>query len=218
MKKITLMVICAIGLLLMSGCSGAFEPSGFVKGNLDVVYLGQISDEFLEMQGDGSTKESLAAFYEEGMETVAGYYAEYFQIETVTDETKAKLMAVCKELYGRAKYSVGENTADGDGYIVPVTIEPVDCLKKVMDEDIDAYLEDFEARMDSGEFDDMTDEEYEDAWAAGIIELLQKRIDSAGYEAAVTVEVKLVMNDEELYTISDESMTEIDTHIVALPE
>lgn len=217
MKKIKIIAIVLAAVLcmgLLSGC-GSFSAADLVKNNLDLVYLNQYTDDYLEKVG--LDKEQAQQQYEDGLDVEVEYFANYFTIEldVCGDEVRQQIADLYRQIYNRSKYEVGEESRSGDTYLVQLTVYPIDIFQKVVDEDSEAFQADMQTRADSGEFDNMTDDEYEVVWAQAIIDLVAARIDSIGYLDPQTISVQVVKDENNVYSIDDSDFNRIDSLIIA---
>ena len=133
-RKISIAVIAAamtvIITLSMTGCSGD-NPSGLVKANLDYLCTGEMTDEILAT-ADGQSEEELERLYQEDIdEAVDGLISELDCEAYASDEKRAVVENFIKAAMKKAKYEVSEEYTEDDGvYYVPVTVYPMDFMKK----------------------------------------------------------------------------------------
>lgn len=197
---------------LLAGCVFAsFDPKAHLQGNLDAQYLNKYSDEYLNSVVN--TKEELEKAYDDGLDYEADYFIEYFGIviDKCADTVKTEIKDMYKEIYSHAKYEIGDASKSGDTYLVSLTIYPIDIVQKVINEDWDAFAEAWQA---DDTLYDMTEEEFETAWAEGIIDLFKARIDSIDYLEPETISVQIVKDDDGVYTISSNDFQRIDSLII----
>lgn len=214
MKVMALALAAALCLGLLSGC-GSFSASELVKSNLDLIYLDQYSDDYLKKVG--LDKEQAEQQYEGGLEMEAEYFADLFSIEldTCGDEVRQQIIDLYRQIYTHSKYEVGTESRSGDTYLVQLTVYPIDIFQKVADEDTDSFWENMQTRADAGEFADMTDEEYEVAWAQAVIDMVAARIDSIDYLDPQTISVQVVKDDDGVYSIDTSDFNRIDSLMIA---
>ena len=214
MKVMALALAAALCLGLLSGC-GSFSASELVKSNLDLIYLDQYSDDYLKKVG--LDKEQAEQQYEGGLEVEAEYFADLFSIEldTCGDEVRQQIIDLYRQIYTHSKYEVGTESRSGDTYLVQLTVYPIDIFQKVADEDTDSFWENMQTRADAGEFADMTDEEYEVAWAQAVIDMVATRIDSIDYLDPQTISVQVVKGEDNVYVIDDSDFNRIDSLMIA---
>ena len=228
MKKRAIMLISVMLIVMfsLSGCVafdliknifGGFDAKSYVQGTLDCAYKGQYSSSY--MKTTGQSEQELTQMHSQEMDSAAEAFANYFSVETLTDSTIADFADLFSEIYSHAKYEVGKAEKQSDGnYLVTLTLYPMDILQQADENgDVDAYVEDFNQRAGYGEFDTLTNEEYEDEWAAGIIDLLSSYVGSIGYGDAKTIQVRVEKSaDDNLYYINSDDFVTIDTNILTV--
>lgn len=203
----------ALCMALLSGCGGLFSAKALVQGNLDLVYLNQYTDEYLKSVN--LTAEEAAEQYEAGIAVEVGYFVEYFNIELdlCDDSIEPQITELYHEIYDHSKYEVGEETKNDDYYLVELTVYPIDIMQKVVEEDAEDFVADMQDRYMADEF--TTEEEYETAWAQGIIDLVSARLDSIGYLEPETISVQVGPDSDGVYCIADNDFTRIDGLIIS---
>jgi hypothetical protein len=98
-------------------------------------------------------------------------------------------------------------------YQVTVTIYPIDILVITYD-DVVAYIEDMNAKVEAGEFNDYELDDYELNYAQGIIQILTDALPSIGNGEGTSVTVTILDNGE-YYYISDADFLALDKAILA---
>lgn len=211
---------------LLCGCGGGdepeetpvvFDPEAYVRGGLDAVYHGVFSDEYLKLLGADSD-EGCAESYERGMEVSLDVFAGYFNISTddCSDETRAELLGLMKDMYKYAKYEVGEASENGDGYTVKVTVYPIAAVADAASEDYPAFANDAAQRLVDDEFEKGS-QSFEDWWAQSISDMVRVRLSAKEYLDPVEVSVEISKNADGTYILSGEALAEIDQHVVSYP-
>ena len=214
-KVLCLVLSFVLGLSVLTSCGGAkFDAAGLVKGNLDLVYLNQYTDEYLELVT--LTADEAQATYDQGIEVEVGYFAEAFGIDLTTCDpsVKQELTSIYQQLYSHSKYEVGEATETETGYEVAVTIYPIDTMYLVITEDCDAFIDEWSLRNTNGEFSGMEQAEYENLWAQSILDLVKARMDQVGHMEPQTITVKVALDESECYVIDDADFQTIDSLII----
>lgn len=217
MKKTRLAALCGVlllGLLTLSACGG-FDAKALVQGNLDVIYLGTYDQDYLDMVE--ITEEEAEASYNEGIENEATFFCDYFDVDwdMLTTDGQQEILDMYKQIYQHSKYEVGEVTRNSDTYLVELTIYPIDIIQKFTDEDSDFFLDSWQHRLDTGEFDLYTDEEFEQAWSHEIVTLISARLDKIGYLDPETISVQIAQDDDGYYVITDNDFKRIDDLMIA---
>ena len=212
-----LMIAVLLLATLFAGCTKEPEidfANIYVQGVLDTIYLGQQSKDFLDITKIG-TLSQLGEEYENGMKAEADYFSYYFNLEDGAEAFEEELIDMYKAIYQHAKYEVRASSKIDATYYVDVVVSPIDVIYKVVEEDLASYIEDFEASAEDGEFDELTEEEYNNLYTSGIIELVQENLQSVGYYEDQTITVEVVENSEDgLYYIHGNGLAEIDEIII----
>ena len=220
MKKAKRALALAAALVLalsLAGCGTLMTDSvkTLVQGNMDELYLGKYDEAYLELVD--STAEESEQNYLGGLEYEAEYFAQYFNVENLTDEIKAEIVELYKEIYSHSKYEVGEaSKVDETTYGVKVTIYPLDVIQKVLEES-DAAIEELNAQFTEEQL--ATEEgyaEYDAAWARMFISLCREKLSDAGYLEPEEIVVQVVQDPADgLWTISENDFQRVDSYIIA---
>lgn len=218
-KNFVVLVMACVMVVSLAACSQTLDAimmqeldaTSYVRGVLKATYLGDFKEymEFVDVDETEAQEDYLA-----GLEVEMEYFADYFDISEPSDKTKANIVELYKKIYAKSKFEVKDAVKSDSGYNVEVVISPIDILHKA-DDDFNAYVDDFNARYQTGEFDSLTDEQYEDEFAKGILEIVEAYIPQIGYEADKSIVVQVKQDSDGLWFISEEDITNMDEWIVA---
>ena len=151
MKKKRVAIIWVLAaVLLLAGCGGGFDASGYVRGVLNNIYLGD-SAEYTKMVD--ITEEEAAEEYEQGIEVEADFFLQYYGIGEVSDDVYQQIVDMYKTIYQQSKFEVQEAVKNGDDYNVEVLISPIDVIVN-SEEDISAAVDEFVAAADPADYPD----------------------------------------------------------------
>ena len=162
-KRVTAAALSLTFVLSLSACGGgglsADDATTYVQGILDENYKGVYDPDFLELID--ITENEAEETYLSSLETEADFFASAFLIDDLTDELKAEVVDMYKQVYAKAKYTVDTATeVDDSTFGVKVTVEPLDVFDRVAEalwgDTPDARAE----ALYSQDVDSMTDEEY----------------------------------------------------------
>lgn len=209
-KRLAALALALALALSLAGC-GAMEDVSrtLVQGNLDEIYLGKYSDEFLELVD--ITADEAEANYLQGLQTEAEFFMYYFDITYPTEELTNELVELYKEIYSHSRYEVGESTkVDDTTYGVQLTIYPIDIMQKVVDQSEPVITE-----LNNQTFD--TYEAYDAAWAEAFIQLCRDNLDSVGYLDPVEMVVQVKRDDNNVWTIYEDDFQDIDLAMIHYP-
>ena len=242
MKKIAVLVLAGVMLASSTGCGAIAEEvidtvvekamgettMTLIQGNMDAVYKGVVSEEYAELLTDASTAEQA---YLETMESEADFFAYYWGIydsesgesfEDLSEDVRADIVELCKEIYAQTKYEVVESSALSEGsYSVKVSIEPSYIMKQA-EEMYDRYdaLEAFFEEYRYANFDTMSEEEYRqftDEYAEIIIQMVRELIPDMKYQDAKTQLIQLDEDEDGLLVINDDDWTRVNETLVYYP-
>lgn len=217
MKKLKFLSIFAVMALCLAGltaCGGGFDPAALLKGNLDVIYLGQCDDSHLKSVN--LTREEAQEYYEDGILVEAEYFAAYFDCEydSLSEATQQRIIDMYKQIYTHSKYEIGEVSKNGETYLVSLTVYPIDIMSKFVNEDYETFYAGMETRYNNGEFDAMTDEEFDEAWIVAVLDVIEPRLTNIGNLDPETISVQITKDTDGYYAITDNDMQRIDELII----
>ena len=220
MKRFTvILMVCAMTISL-AGCSlfdsKAKVYSCYAISLLDINYK-NVSKDYMTLTG--VSQKDAEAVYVANMDYQAHNLMNYYGVKEVDDGTiLSEFYYLAQSIFKNAKYEVTDvkHDKDSDGYTLELTIYPLDTLEATHD-DVVAYIENFNARVDEGDFNNTTEVDYETEFAEGIINILKKTVENPGYMDPVVLEIPIEPSDD-YYYIKDEDFLKIDENILYIRE
>lgn len=221
--KLAAFLAAAALLLSLAGCRKeapppAFDAEVYVEGRLAEAYLGEVSQEYMDMVGYNETQ--VEAIYQNSLYLEAQVFAYLYNIEypdELPDELFEELQELYKSVYAHAKFLVVSTHREEDGSIsVEVETQPIDLAMR-MEEKREAALKPFFEKYPSGSQNTMDEEAYKayDAeWARAVIDLLKEVLPDLGNLGPQRVTVKLTKNEEGYYTLAKEEFQKLDAAII----
>ena len=209
-RKLVSLLLVLIFTLAVTGCS-RFDPAQYVEATLDFNFKGEIEAyaEIVDKSADTLEQE-----YNLMMETTdVENFKTFFDIGSISDETKVKVISFYQELFTKANYETTGTEKVDDGYEVTVEVSPLDIFYQ-SHEDVNAFIAEFNENNEDLAYADLTESEYEDVYAQGVLEVLQKHLDSVGYLERRTFTVK-VLKDNNSYSIDSEGFDAVCEAVVA---
>ena len=199
--------------------SSAFDATKYIQGLLDKTYLGEF-DEYMNVVD--ITENECEDDYISGLESEAEYFASVFQIDNLTDDIKADIVDLYKEIYSYSKYTVSAATKQDDKtYSVKVTVEPIDIFHLVADALNGGAADDFNAQYDDVDVASMSDDEYDTfyaaydaAWAQLIIDLTREKLPELGYLDSSSLLVQVTEDEDGLWGIPQSDFDNLDWLII----
>lgn len=211
-KSKYLLAVTLVFLLIpavLSGCA-RFDKTAYVQASLDSIYKG---DHLKLSEITGSDIAALENNYSDGIDAEITSFLNYMGIgdyaDKVSDNVKKDISHLLKQIYKHASYSVGSENGDGT---IPVKILPIS-IYSVSGDKITAYMKDFFAKNDNGDFAGLSDEEFYSQYIEGILDIISESLNAISYSNEVTVNVSII-RDGAAYSISEDSFAELDRHIL----
>ena len=127
-------VLCGCGSLSLNlGGGEADRMKNYVQGYLDLTYLGQANDDYLQEMD--LTEEEAQERYEQGLQVEVEFFENAIGIfDYPTDEITQRLTDLYKEIYSHSDYTVvSANKMDSGNYVVEVTVRPIEWDRRRQD-------------------------------------------------------------------------------------
>lgn len=215
---LSLALVTAIALCACSDSGNATTATTLVQGNLDEIYLGKFDPKYLMLVD--ITEDEANETYLGGLEYEAYVFAHYFNVEYLTDDLKAEIVDLYKEIYSYSKYTVNDATKlDDNTYAVKVQVEPLNIFQLVVD-DFDEEMAPFYEKYADTDFSSMTDEEYQayDAeWTEAIIDLCYEKLADIGYMDERSIVIQVEKDEEGYWVMSGDDFYNFDDIIIYYP-
>lgn len=202
-----LLTICLCAVLC--GCAGSFDAHDYVQGGLDVLYKGEVSEEYLKLVSD--SKADCLAAYGENVQAEVKSFCERFYLD---ENNTADIEELYKGVFAAVKYETGEAEKTATGYCVPVTVQPLSLFRDSY-ELLDKYDREFTQRFADGEFAELEGSAIESEYVAGMIDLLSAELDEPQYLDAETVMLHLKSEGKGVYTLDPDDMAKLHETLIA---
>lgn len=207
-------------LISLTGC-GLFDSkskvySRYITSLLDINYK-NVSKDYTTLTG--VTQKDAEAVYVANMDYQAHNLMNYYGIKEVDDGTVlSEFYYLAQSIFSNAKYEVTNVSHDKatDSYTLELTVYPLDTLETVYDQIVE-YIENFNARVDEGDYNNTSEVDYETEFAEGIISILKNTTSEPGYMDPVVLQIPIQPSDDS-YFISDEDFITIDRNILFIRE
>ncbi len=219
-KKTTIFSMICIMMLSLAGCS-LFDSkskvySRYVISLLDINYK-NVSKDYMTLTG--VSQKDAEAVYVANMDYQAHNLMNYYGVKEVDDGTiLSEFYYLAQSIFSNAKYEITnvEKDDDSESYTLELTVYPLDTLETTYDQVV-KYIENFNSRVDEGDYNNTTEVDYETEFAEGIIDILKSTTDKAGYMDPVVLEIPIQPSDD-YYYIADEDFLKIDQNILYIRE
>ena len=202
LKKALVTGLVAVMMVVnLAGC-GKFDAAAYVESCLDLLTKGE-TEQYMKMTG--RSKEQAESDYESNIDAMMTEMDQF----NLSDELSNSYRQLFKYLYAKAKYTVkdAEKMDDKDGYYVTVEIEQMTGLFNGIQEELMTEFTEWANSFDADTYP-TEDEMYEQMYQM-MYDLMSARLDSITYNDPQEVVVE-VIGEDNVYSISDGSMTELD--------
>lgn len=202
LKKALVTGLVAVMMVVnLAGC-GKFDAAAYVESCLDLLTKGE-TEQYMKMTG--RSKEQAESDYESNIDAMMTEMDQF----NLSDELSNSYRQLFKDVYAKAKYTVkdAEKMDDKDGYYVTVEIEQMTGLFNGIQEELMTELTEWANSFDEDTYP-TEDEMYEQMYQM-MYDLMSARVDSITYNDPQEVVVE-VIGEDNVYSISDGSMTELD--------
>lgn len=202
LKKALVTGLVAVMMVVnLAGC-GKFDAAAYVESCLDLLTKGE-TEQYMKMTG--RSKEQAESDYESNIDAMMTEMDQF----NLSDELSNSYRQLFKDVYAKAKYTVkdAEKMDDKDGYYVTVEIEQMTGLFNGIQEELMTEFTEWANSFDVDTYP-TEDEMYEQMYQM-MYDLMSARVDSITYNDPQEVVVE-VIGEDNVYSISDGSMTELD--------
>lgn len=201
-RKIRAIVVCVVLCSMLAACGKKLDASGYLQAMLDLSYKGD-SAAYVEM-GLGTAEEADSLF-ERGIDSEMSFFKEKLNM---SEELEADFRNLFKEIYGKAKYTVGEAKKQKDGsYVVEITYERL----KVFEPALTSYNEKIASLPETWAALETapTQEEMLEDMTEILRDALRESIEGAAYEAQETLTIRIELIDN-VYTPNSQDVISLE--------
>lgn len=200
--KIKAIMICAGLCCLLTACGKKLDAQGYLQAMLDLSYKGDAAA-YVDMEL--GTAEQAAALFDRGIDSEMSFFKEKLNM---SKELEADFRSLFKEIYGKAKYTVGEAKEQKDGsFAVEITYERLNVFEPALtayNERI-AELPEVWAKSETTP----TQEEMLEDMTKILRDALRESIEGAAYEAPQTLAIRIELI-ENVYTPNTEDVISLE--------
>ncbi len=211
-KRILSLVLGLVMILSLAGCDKGRSTHyrDYVESLISANYLG-IYNEYIKLTG--TSEEDADALYLQNVSRLADNLSSYYGLEITNDDVATSLISLSKEIYAKTRFEVSPAYENNNVYYVDVTVYPMDIIRQTNDRVVE-YVEEFNQRVEKGDYDNFERSEYETTFASGLILILTQETSSMTYLDPVTIKVRIITSKDSFY-ISNDDFRAIDAAILA---
>lgn len=206
MKRRILWIVLAVMMLALTACRGmtADDAVDYVQAVLDASYKEDF-DEYTK-QTD-STRQEAQQLFDDNLDNIMDIGG--FTDAGLSQELYDSYRQLFKDMLAEAKYTVADAEEEKDnGFTVEVSAEPFTAFDGLLDEVMGAVQSEMENITDTSGLP--SDDQINAMVFQKMYDLLAQRVAEPAYGQAQTVELHVKMNDDNVYYIDEDDLTELD--------
>lgn len=201
--------------MIFTGCGRTFDGSGYVTSVMDALYKGDYTS-YMDMTGVSRSDASL--YRDQWLLASTEAFLTAFGSGTPSEATSDRITSLLTQLDANASYTVASQTKAASGELtVSVSIRQLNILIDNYDA-IQSFVKSFNEKNAAFSYADLTEEAYYDAYLDGILTILESHLSDMSFGDEVVIDLTLTQNDDGLYTLSEDSLTQIQNTILPWPD
>lgn len=214
MKKRWMIGILAVCLAALAGITAwkmfSFPAKEYAKAALDAMYKERFED-YKELTG--ASEKELEKNYQKGIQLEMESFRQYFGVTQLTEEGEKQLEEFVRMVNTYLQYEVTGAKKKGESIVVTVKVNPLALYQMV---DAKACMKEFRRKAEDGEYLELTDDLYEDAFLAFIINKYEQMFDSEKTKFLGAKEYPLTLKKAgREYIPSNDEFEKIDRALIA---
>jgi len=202
-------------VILLTGCGRSFDSQGYLTSIMDVLYKGDYTA-YMDFTGASRTDVSLSR--DQWLSESTDAFLTAFGSGQPSEETTDRISSLLTQIYANASYEASAGASSDDGTLsVQLTIRPLTILTDNYDA-IQTYVRSFNEKNAAFAYASLTEEAYYDTYLDGILTILESHLADMNFGEDTTLDINLTKNDDGLYTISEDTLTEIQNTVLPWPK
>ncbi|MCI8504102.1 MAG: DUF5105 domain-containing protein [Dorea sp.] len=205
-RNVSLAMVVVMALTMLAGCGmKPDDAKAYVQATLDAGYKADF-DEYAKITD--STKEDAQKLFDNNIDTVTNSLG--FGALGATEETTEKYRELLKEIFAKAKYTVGDVKEKDGGFEVVVNAEPMQIFSGVQDELV-TKLQEKVAK--SGQ---PKEEEINQLAIDMLYDLLTEKLASVTYGEPQSVTVHVTKDSNNVWNITESDLQAVDAALFTI--
>ena len=207
-RNVSLAMVVVMALTMLAGCGmKPDDAKAYVQATLDAGYKADF-DEYAKITD--STKEDAQKLFDNNIDTVTNSLG--FGALGATEETTEKYRELLKEIFAKAKYTVGDVKEKDGGFEVVVNAEPMQIFSGVQDELV-TKLQEKVAK--SGQ---PKEEEINQLAIDMLYDLLTEKLASVTYGEPQSVAVHVTKDSNNVWNITESDLQAVDAALFTISQ
>lgn len=204
-----------VSVFIFTGCGRTFDGSGYVSSVMDALYKGDYTS---YMDFTGVSRSDVSLYRDQWLSASTKAFLTAFGSGTPSETTLDRITSLLTQLDANASYDVSSQTKDDSGNLtVSLSIRPLNILIDNYDA-IQAFVKSFNEKNAAFSYTDLTEEAYYDTYLDGILTILESHLSDMTFGDDIVIDITLTQNDDGLYTLSEDTLTQIQNTILPWPD
>lgn len=215
-KKLVAMLLAAVMTFSLTGCIQTFDATAYVQAELDLVTRHDV-DQYVELLG--VSKEEAEDIYAESMEEMDVVESIFSEVQ-VSDEVAQGYEKWVSDVMQKTKYTVLEAEEVEDGYVVVVEVQPIKAMEGAsgaLATKTEAYMNEILNNATSGTAIP-SDAEINEKVYSMLLDILNNILETVTYGETISVETKIILNDDGVYEIDEASFEELGAKLIDITD
>lgn len=205
-RNVLLTMAVVMVLTMLAGCGmKPDDAKAYVQATLDAGYKADF-DEYAKITD--STKEEAQKLFDNNIDTVTNSLR--FSALGATEETTEKYCELLKEIFAKAKYTVGEAKEKEGGFEVEVKAEPMQIFSGVQDELLTKLQEEVAKSGQSKE------DEINQLAIDMLYDLLNEKLGSVTYGEPQSITVHVTKDSSNVWNITESDLQAVDAALFTI--
>lgn len=205
-RNVLLTMAVVMVLTMLAGCGmKPDDAKAYVQATLDAGYKADF-DEYAKITD--STKEEAQKLFDNNIDTVTNSLG--FSALGATEETTEKYRELLKEIFAKAKYTVGEAKEKDGGFEVEVKAEPMQIFSGVQDELVTKLQEEV---AKSGQ---PKEDEINQLAIDMLYDLLNEKLASVTYGEPQSITVHVTKDSSNVWNITESDLQAVDAALFTI--
>ncbi len=205
-RNVLLAMAVVMVLTMLAGCGmKPDDAKAYVQATLDAGYKADF-DEYAKITD--STKEEAQKLFDNNIDTVTNSLG--FSALGATEETTEKYRELLKEIFAKAKYTIGEAKEKDGGFEVEVKAEPMQIFSGVQDELVTKLQEEV---AKSGQ---PKEDEINQLAIDMLYDLLNEKLASVTYGEPQSITVHVTKDSSNVWNITESDLQAVDAALFTI--
>lgn len=215
-QKLIALLLVAVFTLSITGCAPKFDASAYMQAEMDLLTRHDI-EQYMNVM-DVSEQEAMT-LYEEALQNIT-VVLDDLKVQGLPDDLVSEYEIWMIDILNKTKYTVLEAKEVGEGFLVPIEIEPIRAFANVserLNDEVTYYMDDLLVSIMNGGTEP-TEEEINRWVYTKLLEIVNDNLENPIYREKQTFEIAIEKNADGLYEPNAVQATELGQGLIDLSD